>query len=944
MKKTLGLLGAFVLFLVAVFAALMVFPPVGLARKMLIGGTKHFTGLDLQINGPMSLKLFPSVKLDMQDVVLTNPTVTPVKPIVVARSAQVTSALSFSGDLDRIALSDAVVDLETDSQGRHSWQAAMPAQTRDAASTRRSRSFSVASIELAGTTVAYRNQQTGMTARLERTRSFIKNVSTDSVGEAVVEAGAVTYTEPASGTNVEVSELNAAASAVSATRIGELKTRGTTVKWRDARQPTGVEAAGLTLVARDLGFEGSGPLTVTSGTLTWRDPASGGTLNTSALEVNAKSLRGGRLDEVAFKSGTLSFAHPAAGSYAAGNASGTVRAAKPDGLDDLAFKSATLNVVHPTAGTFDAKNVNASAKAVTPQRIEGLGAELGEAGYGAATPTRSGTPVPATLVRLQQVGVAVPVLALGTPLEAAVSFAHNGERVSGLLKLPTPETLAVAPSIPANVSFKSARGDLDFDGRIETGGAATVVKGRAQANTGAVDALAGWLGVAVPATLKGSARVTGDVDAQGARIALTNSRMEHGANVVTGNVAIDTSGSRPRISGRLSADKLDVDAYIGSQPVAPKPSQQPRPQGSPRPQAQVIEPEVGLGDVFKEYVRAMIDAPPRRSGGIELPELTGEQLIAPAKRSRPAASAIKWSEEKIDLSGLRAVDLDVDWSINQLGVRGMQLNVPQLKTTLTGGLLTLDGRDLGTKDGKITGRADIDARDAVPAITASLTGQGVDIYALSAAVGMTPMIDGDASVVANVRSRGANQKQLVEQLSGTVTTEMPQGHVLGYDLGSLNLFTLPKLLFGARRFDPEARTPISALKADLKIDKGVVDDSTVSVGGPLLGVNAEGTIGLVEQRIDYRGRARISTLFNFAFRYFGDWARATFVPSLASARDRAGPGEASLAEVIAGADIKEDPELALMIGRLLQKEGANGVDPAMAAILRMVQQKALGNK
>lgn len=191
----------------------------------------------------------------------------------------------------------------------------------------------------------------------------------------------------------------------------------------------------------------------------------------------------------------------------------------------------------------------------------------------------------------------------------------------------------------------------------------------------------------------------------------------------------------------------------------------------------------------------------------------------------------------------------------------------------------------------------------------------------------------------------ATVKQLVEQLTGTVTTNMPQGHILGYDLGAINVLTLGKLFFGGRLYDPEARTAISGLKADLNIEKGVVKDSQVTVGGPLLGVNAQGTIGLIEQRIDYRGSGRLR-IMDFSFLYFGDWARATFLPRLGSgaSRARAGPDQVSLADVIAASDIKEDVELALLIGRVLQQERTGGVAPDTAVVLRALQKKALGTK
>ena len=501
-------------------------------------------------------------------------------------------------------------------------------------------------VEINGGTLAYRDLLGGKSARLDRTRATLRQVQADKLGEALINAGAAVYSDPKSGTNLEVNELNATASAIDASRISAITARGTTVKWRDATLPTGVEGAGLTATARDLGFDSSGPLSVTGGTVTWRDPASGGTLNASALDVAAKGLRGGRLDEVAFKSEAVAFAHPTNGTINAGGLTGTAKGARASGIEDLTFRSSSAGFAHPkggkvTAGTvagsaktartdslddvsfnsgtlaFDqpgggsltANNVAALIKTMTFAQLQGVSVESSVVGYSATAATRAaGAAAP---VSLQQVSITTPVLAFGTPVDAAVAFMHNKERVAGTVKLPTPEALTAGGAIPANVALKASRGTIDFDGRIEPG-ATTVMKGRTRAVTTSVDALAAWLVFKVPDTLKGPVTISGDIDAQGSRVALSNGQIEHGANKMAGTFAFDGSGARPKISGKITADRLDADAYIGMRPVPPKPTlQQLRPQGTPRPQT--IEPEASLGDVFKEQVRAMLNAPPTRA-------------------------------------------------------------------------------------------------------------------------------------------------------------------------------------------------------------------------------------------------------------------------------------------------------------------------------------------
>lgn len=920
MKKILGLLGVFIVFLLIVFAAVAIVPPVGLAKKIMIGGLRQATGLELQINGPTRLRLVPSIELHMEDVVVSNPSLAGSKPPIAAKVIEASSSWSSffcffctSRSIDRIALTDPVIDLATDARGRNSWEALLAAATRDPSAARVRAPFYVGRIEVTGGTIDYRDQRNGLATRLERTQATLREVSTDRLGEVLVKAGAAVFREQAGGTAVDVAGLDAVAKDVAPARLGSVVAAGETVRWRSTAQPGGVEATKLKVGATRLGFDGAEALTLGSGSMRWRDQASGGTLDAGGLEATALGLKGGRLDGVAFKSAALAFQQAGAGVVSASGVSGAIKTATSNRLEGVAIETASLGI--PQAAT----------------RSPGQAA--------AASP-----------FELQQASFATLVLAFGTPIDAAVGFVHNKDRITGNVKLPAPEAIGAGPAIPANVSLKASRGSVDFDGRIETG-ANTVLKGRTRATTTSVDALANWLGIAVPATLKGAVNVSGDVDAQASRVALANSRIEHGTNAMTGSFAVDLAGPRPKLSGRVAADKLDADVYLGLEPVKPRPGQQaggqPRPQSAARPEK--VEPEVELGDVFKSYVRGMLSTPPKRSGTLEFPDLKDKDLIPAATRSKPKSGSFAWNEERFDLSVLRALDLDLDWSVKSLSVRGMELNVPQLKTHLDAGALTLEGRDLVAQGGRISGRAQVDARGNVPAMSANVQGSGVDFQAISEAFGIPPMLGGSSAVEANVTASGNSQKQLVQSLSGKVKSETPQGRVIGYDLGSLNILTLGSWISGSREYDPSLSTPISGLKADLDIDKGVVRDSQVSLGGPILGVNAEGTVELVEQRLDYSGRARITTLLSglaWPFKIFGDWSRPSLqpdLPSLTSVFSRSAPGGPDATALIEAATIKPDPELALMIGQVIQRAGPTGLDPATRAVLLAVQKKALGN-
>src|SRR5262249_6622742 len=151
------------------------------------------------------------------------------------------------------------------------------------------------------------------------------------------------------------------------------------------------------------------------------------------------------------------------------------------------------------------------------------------------------------------------------------------------------------------------------------------------------------------------------------------------------------------------------------------------------------------------------------------------------------------------------------------------------------------------------------------------------------------------AVEANVNGKGVSQKQLVETLSGTVKTRMGQGQVIGYEFGSVASW-----IFGSRQYDPSLRTPFNSLGANLTIDKGVVRQSQVQLEGHVIGADAEGTVRLIEQEIDYRARFRFSSwLRGIALRIFGDWSKPSVAPDLTSIFSPSRSAEAGSAEVLA---------------------------------------------
>lgn len=714
--------------------------------------------------------------------------------------------------------------------------------------------------------------------------------------------------------------------------IQTLEANGASIGFRDETSGTATRIEGAKIIAREVSPERFTEAVVEAANAAFAAPSTG-TVELGQLAATASEFQAGRLRELSARGATLRWRQPGqdtAITLAAEKFTLKAEAVGMEGTGPVAFNGGSVRWRDPASGaSVTAAEFAGTARTAKPGRLETVAAKSAAVAFNGGT-TRAGPATTGPSI-LNDVDVSTPVLALGTPIDAAVGLVWNKERVTGKVKLPAPEALASSATLPANLSVAAAGGTLDFDGTIDT--AAGLAKGRARAGTASLEGIARWLGVPLPTGVRGNASLDGDVEASPTRVALANGRVEHAGNAMTGALTVDASGARPRLSGRLAGDKINADPYIGVAPAKRAPAER----------VVKIAPQVSVNDALKVQLRAMLDAQPRRSGaGFDPVDVDLNQLSPKRAGAKRATNGFEWSEERFDLSALRTVDLDLDLSFKELRIRGFTVNVPRLKTLLNDGALALEGSDLATRgaqlSGKLSGKAEIDVRQPVPFISTTFKADGIDVEEVSEAFGVPVMLAGNTSLEGNLTSTGRSQKELVEGLSGKLRSRMTQGHVVGYDFTSVLAW-----VFGNREYDPSRRTPITRLNADLNLDKGVARESQVDMDGPIIGATAEGSMRLVDQEIDYRARIRLAAWFRaISLRIFGDWSQPSVAPDLGSVFTRSGGpgGDGTLADALAGVDVS-DPELAGLIGQVIERTGQRGLDPLVGGALKALQERAI---
>lgn len=287
-----------------------------------------------------------------------------------------------------------------------------------------------------------------------------------------------------------------------------------------------------------------------------------------------------------------------------------------------------------------------------------------------------------------------------------------------------------------------------------------------------------------------------------------------GGTTLSGDAALQTSGTRPALSGKFRTGTIPLDAWIGT--------------GS------------GAGG----------------GSGASASSSSGQGQSV-------GASEVRWSRNAIDTAWMRAADLSLDIAANGLKYGGWALDKPAFTLTLKDGILTVPAFDSGLFNGRITLGGEM-ASDPDPHKPLSIEGK-----AAVADVALAPMIraftgalpldaDGNVSMTLDARAAGVSMAALVFDLDGGGTLTGKNIALKGFDLGrfgnALSDKTKPgdtlKGLWGSASRGGETR--FDTVDGSYKIVEGVAQIEKLTFDGPQAQINTTGAISLPQWRVDLK--------------------------------------------------------------------------------------------
>jgi len=413
--------------------------------------------------------------------------------------------------------------------------------------------------------------------------------------------------------------------------------------------------------------------------------------------------------------------------------------------------------------------------------------------------------------QLEQINAKALLPDMDSPFKLEGSAVWNKEKVDLDLGTGALAKLQAGQTVPVKAKLTSRNLTLEFDGNATVKETSTAAAGAASLETPSIKDLAAWAGKPLqnvqPNTM-GKLSIKGKLALAGKKLDFTDARIAVDAINATGALSVDATPAKPFIKGNLDVDKLDANPYLGpEQPAKP--------------------------------------APAGQAGGGE------------------------WSDEPIDVSGLKAFDADLAASAGQVIVRKIKTGKATVKLAVKDGRMALD---LGVpKPGLYQGEGTVNLvvnaaqSPAAYEVKAKLAGLQAEPYLKDAQD--TDRLSGTLNADAAITARGASQKQIVSATNGQGMIKFSDGAIKGIDLAGVAR-QLGEAGKGAGTFDPSRmmagfknlfggggqseKTDFSEFGGTFTIVNGILTNKDMALKSPFVRVNGAGTVSLPPKTMDYK--------------------------------------------------------------------------------------------
>ncbi len=405
--------------------------------------------------------------------------------------------------------------------------------------------------------------------------------------------------------------------------------------------------------------------------------------------------------------------------------------------------------------------------------------------------------------RLDGINLKIALPSLDSPMKVDGSLVWNKEKIALSLGLSNPKGFLSGRKTGIETKISSAPVTLSFKGTAASGAKLTA-GGAIDLDVPSIRKLAAWVGapLTAPGEGYGPLKITGEVDVDGAKYAFRKAKLSVDKISGSGEVAFDGGRAKPLVTAKLALGMLDLNPYL--------------------------PPEAKKDDKGA--------AKPAGGGG------------------KPAAAA-GWSDDPIDLSGLRAVDATLDLSVAGILVRKIAIGQSDLGVTLKNGVLVTDLKKMALYQGTGKAKLTADGAGAIPRIAIDFDLANFQANPFLKDAADFERLEGTANADLKATTQGRSQRELVGALDGAGKVTFLNGAIRGINIAAMLRNVASAFLDSSAA--KAQKTDFAELGGTYVIRRGILTNNDLSLKSPLLRLAGKGTVDLPNQTVDYRLEPKI---------------------------------------------------------------------------------------
>lgn len=405
---------------------------------------------------------------------------------------------------------------------------------------------------------------------------------------------------------------------------------------------------------------------------------------------------------------------------------------------------------------------------------------------------------------VDDIDMSVSLPSLASPMEAGGSLVWNGEKIGLKLGMENPNAFLTGTTTRITASVSANPVKLDFDGTASQGEQVKAA-GALDLDVPSLRKLAAWAGqpLSAPGEGYGPLRIGGTIGVDGQKYQFTKAKFRLDKIEASGDFHYDGGGKRPHLKARLDTGVLDINPYLP-------------PEAAPADGAS--KPAGGPG------------------GG--------------------AATQEGWSDEPIDLSPLRQVDVDAVMQAEGVAVRKIAIGKSRVKVELKDGRLTTDLTEMALYKGGGKATLTADASADTPAVAMSLDVSGLQANPALKDAADFERIEGTLNTKLDVKTRGGSQRAMVSALNGTGSVNFADGAIRGINIGAI-IRNVREGNFDMKGGEQQ-KTDFTELSGTFRITDGILRNADLALLSPLLRVTGKGTVDLPKKTLDYRVEPKLA--------------------------------------------------------------------------------------